>query len=205
MTLQIIGIPRSNFVRAVRMVAEEKGVPNEHISAMPHSDEVKAINPLGQIPVMRHDGLELAESQAIARYIDTAFAGPALVPTDPKEAAPVNQWIAATAVGVDQLFMRNYVVEYAFHKDEDGNVVRTKIDRALKRFPRMIAMLEKAVAPGYLGTASFSMADCFLVPILNAIQLFPEGKEFFEGSDALKAYFGRVTKRASFIDTTPPA
>ena len=30
--------------------------------------------------------------------------------------------------------MRNYVVEYAFHKDDDGNVVRTKIDRALKRF-----------------------------------------------------------------------
>lgn len=203
MTLEIIGIPRSNFVRTVRMVAEEKSVPYDHISANPHSDEVKAINPLGQIPVMRHDGLELSESQAIARYIDTAFDGPALVPTDPREAAPVNQWIAATAGAVDQLFMRNYVVEYAFHKDENGNVVRTKIDKALKRFPRMIGMLEKAVAPGYLGTASFSMADCFLVPILNALQLFPEGKEAFENSKTLQAYFGQVAERASFIDTTP--
>jgi glutathione S-transferase len=205
MTLEIIGIPRSNFVRTVRMVAEEKSVPYNHISANPHSDEVKAINPLGQVPVMRHDGLELSESQAIARYIDTAFEGPALVPTTPREAAPVNQWIAATAVAVDQLFMRNYVVEYAFHKDENGNVVRTKIDKALKRFPRMIGMLEKAVAPGYLGTASFSMADCFLVPILNAIQLFPEGEEAFGNSETLKTYFDRVTERASFIDTTPPA
>ena len=67
----------------------------------------------------------------------------------------------------------------------------------------MISKLEDAVAPGYLGTDSFSMADCFLAPILNAIQLFPEGKEHFEGSDPLKAYFRRVTERDSFAATTP--
>jgi len=41
MALEIIGIPRSNFVRAVRMCAEEKGVPYENIAEMPHSDAVK--------------------------------------------------------------------------------------------------------------------------------------------------------------------
>ena len=203
MAMQIIGIDRSNFVRTVRMCAEEKGVAYEHVPAAPHSDEVKEINPQGQIPVMRHDGIELCESQAIARYIDTAFDGPALVPTDPKAAAPVNQWVAATAGGVDQLLMRNYVVEYAFHKDEDGNVVRTKIDRALKRFPRMFSMLEGAVAPGYLGSSEFSMADCFLMPILNAAQLFPEGKEAVGNSAALKAYFDRVAERDSSKNTAP--
>jgi len=201
MTLEIIGGARSNFVRAVRMCAEEKGVAYEHVSAMPHSDEVKAINPQGQIPVMQHDELVLCESQAIARYIDTAFDGPPLVPTDPKAAGPVNQWVAATANGVDQLLMRNYVVEYAFHKDEDGNVVRTKIDRALKRFPRMFSMLENAVSAGYLGSSEFSMADCFLVPILNATKNFPEGEEAFNNSDALKGYFDRVAARDSFKNT----
>ena len=203
MALEIIGIAMSNFVRTVRMCAEEKGVPYEHVSEMPHSDAVKAINPQGQVPVMRHDGVQICESQAIARYIDTAFEGPALVPTDPKAAAPINQWVSATAGGVDQLLMRNYVVEYAFHKDEDGNVVRTKIDRALKRFPRMFAMLENAVAPGYLGSSEFSMADCFLVPILNATKRFPEGEEAFNNSAALKAYFERVAGRDSFKNTEP--
>lgn len=203
MTLEIIGFPRSNFVRTVRMVAQEKGVAYELTPAMPHSDEVKAIHPLGLIPVLRHDGLELAESGAIARYIDSAFEGPALLPTEPRAAAPVNQWISLTTGAVDQLLMRNYVVEYAFHKDEDGNVVRTKIDRALKRFPDMFAMLEAAVAPGYLGSGDFSMADCFLAPILAVVQLFPEGKEHFEASAALQAYFGRITERASFVETAP--
>jgi glutathione S-transferase len=201
MALEIIGFPRSNFVRTVRMVAQEKGVPYEHIPAMPHSDEVKAINPLGLIPVMRHDGLELVESHAIAQYIDSAFEGPALVPTDPREAAPINRWISTVNTSVDQLLMRRYVVEYAFHKDADGNVVRDVIDKSVKRLPKMFALLEAGVAKGYLGSDHFTMADCFLMPILAAVQNFPEGKENFENCPNLKAYFARVSERPSFAET----
>ncbi|MBT5897017.1 MAG: glutathione S-transferase family protein [Rhodospirillaceae bacterium] len=201
MALEIIGFPRSNFVRTVRMVAQEKGVAYEHIAAMPHSDEVKAINPLGLIPVMRHDGLDLVESSAIAHYIDTAFDGPALVPTDPREAAPVNRWIATVNTSVDQMLMRRYVVEYAFHKDADGNVVRDVIDQTVKRLPKMFAFLDTAVAQGYLGGDNFTMADCFLMPILAAVQNFPEGKENMENSPNLKPYFAKVSVRPSFTET----
>ena len=201
MALEIIGGAGSNFVRAVRMVAEEKGVPYEHIAAAPHSDEVKAINPFGQIPVMRHDGLELPESHAIAIYIDTAFDGPALVPAEPKAAAEVNRWVAAVNTGVDQMLMRKYVVEYAFHKDEDGNVVRDVIDQTVKRLPKMFAMLDAAVAAGYLGGDSFTMADCFLLPILASVRNFPEGKESLEPSSNLSAYFASLSERPSFANT----
>ena len=201
MSLEIIGFPRSNFVRAVRMVAEEKGVAYDLAPETPHSDAVKAINPTGKIPAMRHDGLELAESLAIARYIDDAFPGPKLTPEDPKAAAEVNRWTAMAATEVDQLLMRNYVVEYAFHKDADGNVVRTKIDQAIKRFPRMFKALEAAVADGYFGTDSFSMADCFVAPILTAASNFPEGKEAIAASPALSAYLARVQDRDSFKAT----
>ncbi len=201
MALEIIGHPRSNFVRAVRMVAHEKGVDYEHQVAMPHSDEVKALHPLGLIPAMRHDGLALFESQAIARYIDSQFDGPPLIPSEPKAAAPINQWIAAIASNVDQLILRQYVVVYAFQKDEDGNVPQDKIDSAVKRFPRMYAMLDSGVGDGYLGGDSFTMADCFLMPILFSAQNFPEGKSFLEQSPALKAYYDRIAQRPSFIET----
>lgn len=201
MTLEIIGFPRSNFVRAVRMVAEEKGVAYDLLPEVPHSDVMKELNPTGKIPAMRHDGLEIAESLAIARYIDDVFGGPRMTPADPKAAAKANQWTAFAATEVDQLLMRNYVVEYAFHKDEDGNVVRTKIDKAIKRFPRMFAMLESAVADGYFGTDAFSMADCFVMPILNATNNFEEGKDAIAGSPGLNDYFTRMQDRPSFKDT----
>jgi len=201
MTLEIIGIPRSNFVRAVRMAAHEKGVVYTLNPAKVHSKAVKSINPLGLVPVMRHDGLELSESQAIARYIDTAFDGPPLIPLEPRAAAPVNQWISMVAASVDQLLMRRYVVEYAFHKDDAGNVVRTVIDKAIKRFPRMFAMLDNAVASGFLGGDCFTMADCFLIPILDSTRRFPEGESHLAESAALTAYFERISQRPSFLET----
>ena len=201
MTLEIIGFPRSNFVRAVRMVAEEKGVTYELAAETPHSDAVKAINPTGKIPAMRHDSLEISESLAIAAYIDDAFDGPKLAPEDPKGAAKVNQWTAFVATEVDQLLMRNYVVEYAFHKDTDGNVVRTKIDKAIKRFPKMFEMIEASLADGYLGGDRFTMADCFLAPILNAASNFPEGKAAIEASTAISAYMAKMNERPSFQAT----
>ena len=196
MNLEIIGTPRSNFVRTVRMAAREKGVAYTLSPAMVHSREVKAINPLGLVPAIRHDGLELAESQAIARYIDTAFNGPPLVPLDPRAAAPVNQWVSMVAASVDQLLMRRYVVEYAFHKDDDGNVVRDVIDKSVKRFPKMFTMLDNAVAGGFLGGDSFSMADCFLMPILASTRHLTQ-------STALNAYFERLSQRPSFLQTAP--
>ena len=201
MTLEIVGFARSNFVRAVRMVAEEKGVAYDLVAELPHSDAVKALNPTGKIPAMRHDGFELSESQAIAQYIDEVFFGSKLIPAVPKAAATVRRWMAFAAVEVDQLLMRNYVVEYAFNKDKEGNVVRTKIDPALKRFPKMFRMLEAAVAGGYFGGSEFSMADCFIAPILNATSNFPEGKEAIAGSPGVAAYFAKMQERASFKAT----
>jgi glutathione S-transferase len=52
--LEIIGVPQSNFVRTVRIACEEKQVPYRLTPGRPRSPEVKAIHPLGKIPVMRH-------------------------------------------------------------------------------------------------------------------------------------------------------
>jgi glutathione S-transferase len=201
MALEIIGSTRSNFVRTVRMVAHEKGVPYEHVPEMPHSEVIKALHPMGQIPAMRHDGLALFESMAIARYIDAVFEGPQMIPEDPKAAAVVNQWCSFAQTTVDRLILRQYVVEYLFHKDADGTVVRDEIDKAIKRFPKLFGVLDAAVAPGCLGGAAFTLADCFLMPILAGARMFPEGKQALESSANLQAYFETHATRPSFLET----
>ncbi len=65
----------------------------------------------------------------------------------------------------------------------------------------MFAFLEAAVADGYLGGDSFTMADCFLMPILAAVQMFPEGQENMANCPNLQAYFAKVSERDSFKDT----
>jgi len=201
MTVQIYGYPGSNFTRTVLMAAHEKGIDYESIPARPHSDEIKAIHPFGHIPVMVDGDLKLAESKAIARYIDAAFEGPALIPSDPKEAAVINQWISMVASTMDQILVRRYIVQYLFNKDEDGNVIRTEIDMAIKRFRRLFATLEEAVAPGCLGGDTFTLADCFLMPMLAGAQRFPESKEYYDACPNLQAYFARHSQRPCWVET----
>src|SRR3954469_18795760 len=116
-TLEIIGMPQSNYVRVVRMVCEEKGVPYELKAERPHSAPVAAIHPFGKIPVMRHGDVELCESKAIATYIDRSFGGPRVIPEDPARAARVEQWVSLGNVEFDKVMLRQYVVGYAFPKE----------------------------------------------------------------------------------------
>jgi len=81
--LQIIGGSPSNFVWVTRILCTEKGVPYQHVQALPHTPEVDAIHPFGKIPVMRHGDVTLCESRAICRYIDSVFDGPSLMPSEP--------------------------------------------------------------------------------------------------------------------------
>ena len=204
MTLEIIGIPQSSYVRTVRMVAEEKGVAYTLVPEMPHSEAVRSIHPFGKVPVIRHDGFELAESTAIAHYIDRAFEGPPLMPADLKRSAKIEQWISIVNTTIDITMIRRYVLEYLFHKDDNGEVVRDQIDHSVASFPKQFEALGKAVANGWLASESFSMADCFLAPILFYVQKFPEGAEHVGKAPAVRDYYARLAERPSFVSTTPP-
>ena len=177
MALEIIGYPGSNFVRTLRMLAHEKGISYELVNEMPHSDMVKSLHPMGQIPAMRHDGFALFESIAIARYLESVFDGRAMIPADPRSAGTVMQWSSFAQTTVDRIIVRQYVVQYLFNKDDKGNVVRDGIDRAVRRFPKIFRIINNAVSKGCVGGNEFTMADCFLLPILSSGRRFPECKE----------------------------
>jgi GSH-dependent disulfide-bond oxidoreductase len=58
-----------------------------------HKPEYLAINPQGTIPTMKHGDRVLTESTAIMEYIDEAFAGPRLMPDDPRDRWRVRWWM----------------------------------------------------------------------------------------------------------------
>ena len=54
-----------------------------------------ALHPFERVPVLRHDGFTVYETSAIVSYVDDAFDGPNLTPSDPQTRAHMNQWISA--------------------------------------------------------------------------------------------------------------
>jgi glutathione S-transferase len=202
--LEIIGIPQSNYVWAVRMVCEEKGVPYQHNPDRPHTPDVDAIHPFGKVPVMRHGDVTLCESKAIASYIDRVFDGPKVIPEDAKLGAQVEQWVSLGNVEFDKLMIRQYVVGYAFPK-EPGKPDMAAIGQAAEKMKPQVAVLDRAVArSGYLVGDSLTLADINILPMLFYVNRFEEGKALLGAAKSLSAYMERHFARDSFKNTAPP-
>lgn len=58
-----------------------------------HKPDYLKINPQGTIPAMLHGERVLTESTAIMEYVDEAFDGPSLMPSDPRDRWRVRWWM----------------------------------------------------------------------------------------------------------------
>lgn len=65
---QVIGAPKTRTFRVLWML-EELGLDYEHLPALPQTDEVRAHNPGGKVPVLLVDGKPIIDSTAIMTYL----------------------------------------------------------------------------------------------------------------------------------------
>jgi glutathione S-transferase len=204
-SVEIIGGAQSTYVRATRMVCEEKSIPYQHILSRPHASDVTAIHPFGKVPVMRHGEFELCESKAIATYLDLAFPGPRVLPTEPRHAALTEQWVSLVNTRIDGTMIRTYVFAYVFPKTEDGRPDRETIDAVAPALADEIGLIDRTVAKGgYLAGEYFTYADINLMPILYYVRQFPEGAAAMAARKAVCSYYDRLAARDSFKRTMPP-
>jgi glutathione S-transferase len=203
--VEIMGPAPSTYTRVACMVCEEKAIPYDLKHSLPHSADVSAIHPFGKVPVMRHGDFELCESKAIATYLDLAFPGPRLLPTEPRHAALTEQWVSLVNTRIDGTLIRTYLFANLFPKTDDGKPDRKAIDAVAPALAEEIGLIDRAVAKGgYLAGDGFTYADINLMPILYYVRNFPEAAAAIASGKALSAYYDRLAGRASFKNTTPP-
>ena len=85
------GHPFSSYAWKALIALYEKGIDFEYRALeseapFTHYDELKAHWPVGQFPLIVHDGRPLFESSIIIEYLDQMVAEPQLIPSDPATA-----------------------------------------------------------------------------------------------------------------------
>ncbi|MEM7694785.1 MAG: glutathione S-transferase family protein [Pseudomonadota bacterium] len=198
--LEILGVPQSSFVWAVRLAAAEKGVPVTLHPERPHSDAVRAIHPLGKIPAMRHGDVTLFESRAIVAYIDATFDGPPLGAGTPAEEA----WISLAITAIDQALVRAWLFAYIFPGTDDGAPDREKAAAAMPSVKAALAAIDAGVAKGEVLGKAFRLPDAWLTPMLHYAMGLPEWAEATAGLTHLHAGLDRALARPSTQATVPP-
>jgi len=78
--LRIYGINLSTFTRKVRLALLEKGIPHQLEVAPMGSPKVRALHPLGKIPVLEDQGIAVPDSSVIIAYLERAYPDRPLYP-----------------------------------------------------------------------------------------------------------------------------
>ena len=97
-TIQLYGLPLSGHVHRVQLFLGLLGLPFEFVTAGPEqrqTPEFLAMNPLGEIPVLRDGDVVIADSTAILVYLALKYdASGQWLPREPVAAAKVQQWLS---------------------------------------------------------------------------------------------------------------
>ncbi len=120
------------------LALEEKGVAwdSRYINMLKfdqHQPDYLAINPQGTIPAMTHGDLVLTESTAIMEYVDEAFAGPALMPTNAQDRWRVRWWMKFMDQWLGPSF--SMLGWSAFVGPKVRQLPREELDAAIDRIP----------------------------------------------------------------------
>ena len=147
-SLVLHGYHYSVYNRIARLALAEKELACERVEVNPFDPDRPAayltLHPFGRVPVLVHDGFALYESGAITRYLDRAFPGPHLQPTEPRALARMDQ-----IIGVVDSYgywpMVRQVFSHGFFRPRRGLTGDpAEVTRGLEGSARVLAALEGA-------------------------------------------------------------
>lgn len=95
--LKLYDFPESVCCQKVRLAVAEKGIETEDFpimldQGMQYDRDFLELNPKGVVPVAVYGDAAITESTIISEFIDDAFDGPALMPSDPVLRARKRHW-----------------------------------------------------------------------------------------------------------------
>jgi len=203
----LYGTPGSPYVRSAQLALEEKGavydfsaVPFGTWGQVPHV----ARHPFGRVPAFEHQGFALYETQAIMRYADAVFPGERLQPTDPRQAARMNQIIGI----VDAYMFPNISAGISFQRLIAKRVGMTpdeaRVAASLPKARVCIEALDQLKGDNaYMAGDALSLADLMVAPHYYYFSLTPEGRDILGPHERLRRWWQAMATRESIKKTEP--
>ena len=157
--MKLLGASGSPYARKVRIVAEEKRIPYDSVTAFPSdpASGVQAANPLGKIPVLVcDDGSSLYDSPVIVEYLDGLVGGTKLIPEAFADRIQVRRW-EALGDGIAEATIEIVHDQRLPAAEQRGETLYLK---QKKKIDAGLATMERDLSSGkFCHGTSFTLAD----------------------------------------------
>jgi len=203
----------------VGILLEEKGVSfEEHkinlIKGEQFEKEYLEINPQGLIPAMVYDGVAVADSKDVMKYLEKFGPGPSFTPTDEAAKNEVHKWVDLSAdmhIGVlKELF---YVKEMgrpatpahlkvikdvnkdldAFYRKYGNGFSESEKAKVLNDVSDFLSNLEKELTKNtYVGSSAYTIADMAIYAVLSFIKL---NKVSLSAYPNIRKWYKKISRR----------
>ena len=208
MSLILHGYRYSVYVRIARLTLAEKGVAYERVEVNPFAADMPAayldLHPFGRVPTLVHDKFVLYETGAITRYVDRAFAGPALQPREPHALARMDQIIAVVDAYGYWPMVRQVFSHRVFRPATGQSPDEAEAARGLLASSKVLAALEAlASSEAFLTGPAVCLADFHLGAMMAYFTAAPEGMDRLRQHPRLAAWWQRLRQRPSIAATEP--
>ena len=194
----------SPFARKVRIVLAEKKIecPQVEISPWSADNEVHAYSPLGKVPVLvLDDGTPLFDSRVIVEYLDNVSPVSRLIPEPSRQRIAVRKW-EALADGISEASI-GVVIE---RRRPAAQQSADFIARQERKMREGLADLGRGLNDEtWCNGEGYSLADIATGCALGYLDLRHRNLGWRDAYSNLARLYERLSKRASFADTAPPA
>jgi glutathione S-transferase len=205
----VYGPAYSTYARTARLALEEKGVDYDLVEVdilqgAGRAPEHLARHPFGKVPAFEHEGFTLYETDAITRYVNEAFPGPDLEPSDARGRARMTQAIGviggyAYPCLITQIVIQRMVMPMLGNASDEA-----AISQALPQAETCLKALEGLIdGSPYLAGDTLSRADLLLIPIHDYFSQTPEGQKLLGAAPNLQRWWNEVRNRPSVEKTRP--
>lgn len=154
--LTIYTVPVALYCAKLRILMRHKDIAWEELPPPGGygSAEYKALVPSGNLPAMIHDGFTLADSEAIAEYLDDAFADVPMLPDDMQLRAKAREFSRNHDTRLEPSVRAMY--PQVAHETRDMNKVRAGGAEVSKHLTSLALLLEN----NPLDTSRLWLCDC---------------------------------------------
>ena len=153
--------------------------------------EFLAVNPFGQLPVLREGEIVLRDSQAILVWIARKYGNDSWMPSDPDEEALVNAWLSAAAYEIRLGPYDARLAKLFPWLCVNADTVRERSDVALGLFNDRLAGRD------WIALDHPTVADVAAFP---AISQCGDGDISLDGYDAIETWVARFRALPGFVD-----